>query len=110
VNAKAKEFLETSVQGLKVLKMRGPGQNLAPLSIGDLPPSSAYELAREANVQEADGIFISCTNFRAMEIIARLEDGLMKPVVTSNQASLWAALRAIKVGDRIKGFGRLLEL
>ena len=31
-----------------------------------------------------------------------------KPVVTTNQASFWAALRAFKSRERLQGFGRLL--
>jgi maleate cis-trans isomerase len=30
-------------------------------------------------------------------------------VVSSNQASIWAALRALKLTPQITGFGRLLE-
>jgi len=31
-----------------------------------------------------------------------------KPVVTTNQASFWAVLRAFGGADRVPGFGRLL--
>jgi len=42
-----------------------------------------------------DAVFVSCTNLRIMPEIARLETVLQKPVVTSNQASLWAALNIV---------------
>ena len=32
-----------------------------------------------------------------------------KPVVTSNQSTIWASLRALGVTQPVKGFGRLLE-
>jgi len=34
---------------------------------------------------------------------------LGKPVITSNQAMLWQALRESGIDDRITGFGRLLR-
>jgi maleate cis-trans isomerase len=41
-------------------------------------------------------------------IIETLEADLGKPVITSNQAVLWRALRLTGVRQRIPGFGRLL--
>jgi maleate isomerase len=55
----------------------------------------AYHLGREVvrSVSDVDGLFISCTNFRTFEIIESLSLDLGKPVITSNQASLWMALK-----------------
>jgi maleate cis-trans isomerase len=74
-----------------------------------LPPETAYQVAREANRQEADGIVISCTNFRSVEVIERLEKELGKPVISSNTASMWKLLQLAGIKKRIKGAGRLLE-
>ena len=52
---------------------------------------------------------MSCTDFAALEAIPRLEAELGKPVVSSNLATFWAALRAAGWREPIKGFGRLLE-
>ena len=38
----------------------------------------------------------------------RLGAGVQKPVVTTNQASIWAMLRAFDSADRLPAFGRLL--
>lgn len=43
-----------------------------------------------------EGLFISCTNFRAMEVYAGLEEKLGIPVLTSNRVALAAALEALK--------------
>ena len=59
---------------------------------------------------EADAVFISCTNFHCLPAIASLERQLGKPVVTSNLAGAWAALRQIGVEDPIPGYGQLLLL
>ena len=65
-------------------------------------------MAREIDRPEADGIFISCTNFRTIEIIEQLEADTGKPVVTSNQASMWIALKVLGVAGP-KGYGRLFQ-
>ncbi len=57
---------------------------------------------------DADALFISCTGMRASTIIDQLERDLGKPVVASNQALAWHALRLAGLNDRIEGFGSLL--
>ena len=47
-------------------------------------------------------------NFPTMSSVASWEREFGKPVVTTNQASFWAMLRALKSSDRLPGFGRLL--
>ena len=64
-------------------------------------------MAKASFIEEADAIFISCTNLRTFEIIEGLEEDLGVPVVTSNQASLWLALRQMDVMEKIPELGRL---
>jgi maleate isomerase len=49
-------------------------------------------LANRDRIDACDTVFISCTNLLTMDQIATLEHELDKPVVSSNQASLWAVL------------------
>jgi maleate isomerase len=58
-----------------------------------LPPERSKALAREVDCPEADGVFISCTNFRSLEGIEALEAELGKPVLTSNTTAMWHTLR-----------------
>lgn len=60
-------------------------------------------------IDACDGIFISCTQLFTIDQIERIEDTLDRPVVSSNQACLWAALRHMKIDSRGLGAGRLLE-
>jgi maleate isomerase len=60
-------------------------------------------------VVESEAVFISCTDLNAIGLIDYLEADLGKPVITSNQATMWHMLRLIGVKDRIGGFGRLLS-
>ncbi len=72
-------------------------------------PEQVYQLAKKAVSENAEILFISCTNFRTIEILEMLERDLGIPVVSSNQASLWAALRAIGVKTEIEGYGSLFH-
>lgn len=78
------------------------------LDIGAQRPEIAYRRAREIADPDADAIFISCTNYRTFEIIEPLERDLGVPVVTSNQATLWDALRTAGVDDDVP-LGTLFE-
>jgi maleate isomerase len=52
---------------------------------------------RAVDREEADALFISCTNLPTYDIIAPLERLLGKPVLTANQVTMWGALRAMGV-------------
>ncbi len=77
--------------------------------IGHVPPQTVYRMALEIDSPEAEAIFISCANLATLDVIEDIERALGKPVVTSNTACFWACLRALGIGDRIDGYGRLLR-
>jgi maleate isomerase len=66
-------------------------------------------LGHRGTIAECDAVFVSCTNILTMDQIERLERELGKPVVTSNQATLWAALKKMDVDIRGLRGGRLFE-
>ncbi len=74
-----------------------------------LPPDNAYRIAAETNCTEADAVLISCTNFRSLEVIEKLEKDLGKPVVSSNTASMWKLLQLSGSKDKVKGAGQLFK-
>jgi arylmalonate decarboxylase len=78
------------------------------LAIPRIDPDDTARLALKADQPEADCVFISCTNLPTARIIERLETELGKPVVTSNQATLWLGLHALGVTAAVPGAGRLL--
>jgi maleate cis-trans isomerase len=43
-----------------------------------------------------------------IDIIEMLEHDLKKPVISSNQATMWQLLRMVQINEPIHGFGRLL--
>jgi maleate isomerase len=58
------------------------------------PPSLWEETLLAGRRPDADGYLLSCANISCFAVIDRVEDGLKKPLVTSNQSVLWALLRA----------------
>lgn len=52
-------------------------------------------LVASVNHPRAQAIFVSCTDLRAFELVGRMEKEVAKPVLTSNQVTLWAILRAL---------------
>jgi maleate cis-trans isomerase len=50
-----------------------------------------------ADAPDAQALVLSCTDMRAVEVIDRLQRSLGKPVITSNQALMEAAKRALKL-------------
>lgn len=74
-------------------------------------PHTFYRLGREAADQaaDADAVLLSCGNTRTFEIIEALEWDTGLDVVSSNQAALWNALRTVRVGEPVVGYGRLLS-
>lgn len=67
----------------------------------------ALALGREADVPAAEALLISGTGLPTVGIVERLERDLGKPVVTSQTATLWYALRALGIHDAVRGYGRL---
>ena len=77
--------------------------------ISRVTPQSIHENALRADGPDVDGLFIACTDFRSLEVIDPIEADIGKPVITSNQALLWSAMRTAGRPRRIDGFGRLLR-
>lgn len=99
--------------GIEVLSVKGLGIGAGGpheyVKIAQVPEDEVYAHCRSTDVPAAQGMIVSCTDFRALAAIPRLEAELGKPVVSSNLATFWAALRAAGLRSPIAGFGRLLE-
>lgn len=60
-----------------------------------------------ADTDDADAIFVSCTNLRTYDVIEPLEKLLDKPVLTANQLTIWACLDRMRLP--MMGPGRWLR-
>ncbi|MDX3229741.1 decarboxylase [Streptomyces sp. ME19-01-6] len=77
--------------------------------IWKVPYRDVVDMARQAVVGAADALFISCTNLPTYDVIPQLEAELRMPVLSANQVTMWAALRAM--GERAVGpYQALLDL
>jgi maleate isomerase len=74
-----------------------------------VPPAAILEAGLQLCDPEADLLFVSCTALRTSAVVAALEEGLGRPVLASNPALLWHALRLIGNADPVRGFGRLFD-
>lgn len=69
----------------------------------------AHLLGRQADAPDAEAVLLSGTGLPTVAMLETLERDLGKPVISSNQASLWRALRLAGVREPVSGFGRLLR-
>jgi len=106
VNQKVAAFLTQN--GYEVVDAQELGHE-DNLTVGRLDEQSGLEMGRKVKSQDADIVLLACGNWRTMGVIERLEQELGKTVVTTNQVTLWAALRIAGGVERIEGYGSLLR-
>ena len=108
-NDKLRDYM--SAAGFEVLNAEGDLQAAAagPQGINDHDPANVVAFAEQVCRDEADVLFCGCTAWRALEAVEELEARTGKPVVTSNQATIWASLRTLGIDEPIKNYGRLFE-
>jgi maleate isomerase len=95
-------------QQIEVLSEKGLALNGGNEFAG-VEPGEWYRMTMNSQDARADAYFLSCTTIRSTPVIAALERDLGKPVVTSNQAMAWHALRTGGVKDKMPGFGKLFS-
>lgn len=101
-----RSFLEGA--GYDVNRIEGLGHE-TDAAIAQQSPGLTYRHARSLDRPDADAVFISCTGTRTFEAIEPLEKDLQKPVITSNQATLWDALRTMGIDYSDIELGSLFE-
>lgn len=105
-NAREAAFLAEA--GLEVIRDRAlnlPGSD----SFVGTPPDVWLDVTLGEADPRADAYLLSCTNIHSIGLIADLEQQLGRPVITSNQATLWYCLRLCGIADRVLGLGKLME-
>jgi maleate isomerase len=74
-----------------------------------ITPRGLFDWVLRNTPDDADAVVIAGNGFRAVGAISMLEHELGRPVVTANQALLWAALRAAGADvTAVHGYGQLL--
>jgi maleate cis-trans isomerase len=106
VNDRAARYFEKRY-GLATVALEGFGATDA-YAIGKLGPENARAAFARIDRPEIEVFVVPGGNFPTMPSVAAWEREFKKPVVTTNQASIWAMLRAFDAADRLPTFGRLL--
>jgi maleate cis-trans isomerase len=94
-------------KGYKVLHEVGLG--LETHAYAAVTPQEWRNVVKENRRADADGYFLSCTNTRMIEAIEDLEKDFGKPVINSNQATLWACLNELGIKHTNPRLGRLFS-
>ena len=95
--------------GFEVIEEVGLGVNTN-AEMAKLSPQIWVDLARKHQCEDADAYFISCTAVRSAEVIEEIEALVGRPVITSNQAMVWYALRKNAIANNQPGFGSLFSI
>lgn len=106
VNARAQRYFSDQ-HGIEIAVLEGFAASDS-YSIGQLGPENARDAFVRVNSPDIDAFAVPGANFGTMGSIAAWEREFGKPVVSSTQAAVWAVARELR-GERIAGFGRLLE-
>lgn len=105
-NEAERAFLEAN--GVRVTQIDGmvyPEDDIA-----EIQPSLVYRHLKQLNKAGADCLFISCTGLNVLDLIPLAEEDYALPVLTSNQVTLWGALRHSGVGTKIPELGKLFTI
>ena len=76
-------------------------------------PTLGQKLARDAVTRtdrsDIEVVIVPGGNFPTMSFISDWERAIGKPIITTNQATLWAMLQITRAGKSLPGLGRLLD-
>ncbi len=77
-------------------------------TVGRIAPKSILEaVVRIGASHKVDGVFISCTNLRTLDVIEKAEIALNKPVISSNQALAWHLSKLAGLTEKKPSLGKL---
>ncbi len=94
--------------GYEVKAVKGLSRPSA-TAIAETSIQEVLQAVREVDADDVDAIIQCGTNLSTVDLFPTLEHQLEKPMIPINVATVWHALRACGVEDRIIGKGRLLE-
>lgn len=104
---RARQYFE-SRYGLEVVAMEGFGATDS-YAISSISADHATDAFTRIDRPEIDVLVVPGGNFPTMRHIATWEQQFHKPVITTNQAALWAMMEVMHMATPLPGLGRLLE-
>ena len=61
------------------------------------------------NLEKVDGLFVSCTALKIVDILDEVEKKFNTTVISSNQAIIWDCLQLLDMNVKISGYGKLFN-
>src|SRR5689334_11743622 len=105
-NERLKSFL--AAHGIETVRL-GTFDMLDMFDHGKIRPDEIYRKVKETVSPESDGVFVACTQLRALEVLDLLERDLGKPVYSAVQASAWEAFRMVRIDPKLDHLGSLFR-
>ena len=106
VLSRAQQYFERQY-GVEVVAMEGFGATDS-YAISTISADYATDAFTRIDRPEIEALVVPGGNFPTMRFIAAWEQQFQKPVVTTNQAALWAMMGMMKMATPLPGLGRLL--
>lgn len=94
--------------GYEVKNIKGLNRPSA-TAIAETSIQEVLDAVREVDGDDVDAIIQCGTNLSTVDLFPVLEHTLEKPLIPINVATIWHALRACGIDDRVTGKGRLME-
>jgi len=107
VIGRAKRYFE-SKYGIAVVAAQSLGASDAYL-IGKMDAGAVQTAFDRIDRPDVEALMVPGGNFPTFDWIAAWEQRFGKPVITTNQAALWAILKVMRIATPLAGRGRLLD-
>ncbi len=77
--------------------------------IAQVSLESIIECISQINLDKVDGLFVSCTALKVVDILDEVEKKFNTTVISSNQAIIWDCLKLLDIKMKVYGYGKLFN-
>tara|TARA_Y100000590_G_C15640574_1_gene984792 strand:- start:687 stop:1439 length:753 start_codon:yes stop_codon:yes gene_type:complete len=77
--------------------------------IAQVSLDSLMDQISKINLLNVDGLFVSCTALKILDILEKVEKEFGITVISSNQAIIWDCLKLSKIKSEVFGYGNLFK-
>ena len=77
--------------------------------IAQVSLESLKESIANINLDNVDGLFVSCTALKIVDILDEVEKKFNTTVISSNQAIIWDCLQLLDMNIKVPGYGKLFN-
>ena len=77
--------------------------------IAQVSSASLKENIAKINLDNVDGLFVSCTALKIVDILDEVEKKFNTTVISSNQAIIWDCIQLLDMNVKMPGYGKLFN-